>query len=237
MNKIIKRITLYINGFIGLFYPETCVACNHKLVTQEKVLCTGCLYKLPRTHFHKAPGNPIEQSFWGRQQIERATAYFFFKKDSVYQKLLHLLKYHNRSDVGIEMGRQFGAELMKSDEFMAIDYIVPVPLHKKKERKRGYNQSTLICEGMAEFLNAKLDEKILIRTSFTETQTKKDRYERWENVEKVFKCSQADKIEGKHVLIVDDVITTGATIEGCAQVLHNAANVKVSVAALAYAAI
>lgn len=237
MNKFIQRLKLYINDFIGLFYPEFCVTCNSKLVTQEKVICTACLYKIPRTHFHKTPGNPVEQSFWGRQQIERATAYFFFKKASIYQKLLHQLKYHNRSDIGIEMGRQFGAELMKSDDFMAIDYIVPVPLHKKKLRKRGYNQSDLIAEGMSEFLNAKLDTDILKRSAFTETQTKKGRYERWENVEKVFICANPQKTENKHVLIVDDVLTTGATIEGCAQVLHSAANVKISVATLAYAAI
>lgn len=237
MGKFKKRIALYVNDFLGLIYPERCVACDNKLITQERVLCTSCLYKLPRTHFHKVPGNPIEQSFWGRQSIERATAYFFFKKASIYQTLLHQLKYHGHADVGIEMGRQFGAELMKSDDFMSIDYIVPVPLHKKKKRKRGYNQSALIAEGMAEFLNAELDEGILIRTSFTETQTKKGRYERWENVEKVFKCKKTKKIEGKHLLIVDDVLTTGATIEGCIQVIHKAANVKISVATLAYAAI
>lgn len=237
MKRFIQRIKLYINDFLGLIYPEVCVTCNTKLVTQETIICTKCLYKLPRTNFHKVPGNPIEQSFWGRQQIERATAYFFFQKASIYQKLLHQLKYHNRSDVGVEMGRQFGAELAKSADFMNIDYIIPVPLHKKKERMRGYNQSEVIAKGMAEFLNGILDKKILIRKNFTETQTQKGRFERWENVKNVFECKQAKKIEGKHVLIVDDVMTTGATIEGCAYVLHEAANVKISVATLAYAAI
>lgn len=237
MQKFIKLVKLYANDFLGLFYPEFCVACDANLITQEKVLCTHCLYQIPRTKFHKKPDNPMEQSFWGRQQIEHACAFFFFNKESKYQKLLHQLKYHNRPDIGFELGREFGAELLRSDHFTDVDYIIPVPLHKKKLHKRGYNQSEMIAQGMAEMLNTKLDTKILIRTTFTETQTKKGRYERWENVEKVFKCKSPDLIEGKHVLIVDDVMTTGATIEGCAHVLHKAANVKISVATLAYAAI
>lgn len=237
MNKTISIAKQYLEGFIELFYPEFCVACDENLVSQEKVLCTSCLYKLPRTHFHKAPGNPIEQAFWGRQTIERATAYFFFKKASKYQKLLHSLKYRNCSEVGIEMGRQFGAELALEPAFNEIDYIVPVPLHKKKERKRGYNQSEMIAKGMTEFLAAKLETKVLLRKVFTQTQTKKERFERWENVKEVFVCINPEKIEGKHILLVDDVMTTGATLEGCTLVLKEVANVKVSIACLAYTAI
>jgi len=237
MNKGFKFLKNHLNSFIELFYPEFCVTCDTSLVNQEKVICTSCLYKLPRTHFHKAPGNPVEQSFWGRQQIERATSYFFFIKESRYQKLLHQLKYHNRPDIGIEMGRQFGAEIANEETFKTVDYIVPVPLHPKKEYKRGYNQSKVIGQGMAEFLDGKLDTKLLKRKQYTETQTKKGRYERWENVREVFACDNAKKIEGKHILLVDDVLTTGATIEGCALILHEAANVKISVATLAYAAI
>lgn len=237
MKKLIKFIKKQVVSLLELFYPEFCVTCNANLVNQETVICTSCLYKLPRTHFHKALGNPVEQSFWGRQQIERATSYFFFQKESRYQKLLHQLKYHNRPDIGIEMGRQFGAEIAKEEAFKTVDYIIPVPLHSKKEYKRGYNQSKVIAQGMEEFLDGKLDTKLLIRKQFTETQTKKGRYERWENVREVFGCNTPEKIEGKHILLVDDVMTTGATIEGCALILHEAANVKISVATLAYAAI
>lgn len=237
MNKIINILRKYLEGFLELFYPEFCVACDENLLSQEKVLCTSCLYKLPRTHFHKVSGNPIEQAFWGRQEIERATAYYFFKKASVYQKLLHQLKYHGKSEVGIEMGRQFGAEIANEDAFKNVDYIIPVPLHPKKERKRGYNQSEMIAQGMAEFLEGELETKVLVRKTYTETQTKKERYERWENVKEVFGCKYPEKIEGKHVLLVDDVMTTGATLEGCTLVLKDAANVKVSVACLAYTAI
>ncbi len=237
MQKFIKIVMQYLEGFLELFYPEFCVACDENLVSQEKVLCTSCLYKLPRTHFHKVPGNPIEQAFWGRQPIEKATAYFFFKKASKYRKLLHQLKYHNRSEIGVEMGRQFGAEIAHEEAFKTVDYIIPVPLHPKKERKRGYNQSEVIAQGMAEFLDGELETKVLIRKVFTETQTKKERFERWENVKDVFGCNNPEKIEGKHVLLVDDVMTTGATLEGCTLVLQEAANVKVSVACLAYTAI
>ena len=235
--KFFKNIKVYLGDFLGLIYPELCAACYTNLIQQEKVLCTKCLYDLPRTHFHKVPGNPIEQTFWGRVPIERAAAFYFFQKASKYQKLLHLLKYKKRKDVGIELGRLYGADLINEDKFSEIDFIIPVPLHPKKQHKRGYNQSEMICLGLEEFLPAALRTDILYRKIFTETQTKKSRYERWENVEDVFGVRNAELLEGKHVLLVDDVITTGATIEGCAQVLKKAANVNISVATLAYASI
>lgn len=234
MLKIVKQ---YIHDFLGLFFPELCAACQNSLHKQESVFCSKCLYELPRTHFHKVPGNPLEQTFWGRVQIERAAAFYFFQKDSKFQHLLHRLKYHNQKDIGIELGKQYATDLVKEANFKDIDYIIPVPLHKKKLYKRGYNQSTVIGTGLQEFLPAKLRTDLLFRKVFTDTQTKKSRYERWENVEDVFGVSNAEELNGKHVLLVDDVITTGATIEGCAQVLKNAADVKVSVVSLAYAAV
>lgn len=235
MDYFLNRSKLYLNDFIGLFYPQFCVACESKLVTQEIVLCTLCLYQIPRTKFHLKKDNPVEQSFWGRVVIEQATAYFNFQKESKYQGLLHQLKYQDREDIGIEMGRQFGSDLKRDGVFQDIDYLIPVPLHRKKERKRGYNQSEVIAKGMSDFIPGKLDTKILIRKSFTDTQTKKGRFDRWKNVKDVFACTNPQLLEGKHILLIDDVITTGATIEGCAIVLHNAANVKISVACLAYA--
>lgn len=232
-----KRIKRYINDFLGLFYPELCAACQNSLYEQEEVFCSKCIYELPRTHFHKVPGNPLEQTFWGRVQIERAAAFYFFQKDSKFQNLLHRLKYHNQKEIGIELGKQYSSDLLNEDDFKQIDYIIPVPLHKKKLYKRGYNQSAIISQGLQEFLPAKLRTDILFRKVFTDTQTKKSRYERWENVEDVFGVNNSEELEGKHILLVDDVITTGATIEGCAQVLKNAADVKVSVVSLAYAAV
>jgi ComF family protein len=237
MKKILDVGREYFHGFLSLFYPEFCVACGKNLLDQEVVLCTKCEYEMPRTHFHKVPGNPVEQSFWGRVPIERATSYIFFKKAGKYQKLVHQLKYHGREDVGLQMGRLFAVELKGVEPFASVDYLLPVPLHPKKQKKRGYNQSEVIARGMQEFLNAEIDTSVLLRTSFTETQTKKSRYERWENIEKVFEVRHPEKVEGKHVLLVDDVLTTGATLEGCAQVLKTAANVKVSLATLGYAAL
>jgi ComF family protein len=235
--KLFKKIQTYFSNFIGLIYPELCCACQTNLYHQERVLCTKCLYDLPRTNFHKLEGNPVEQTFWGRVPIERAAAYYFFQKESKYQKLLHQLKYHNRTDIGIELGRQYSADLATDEAFKQIDFIIPVPLHTKKQHKRGYNQSEMICKGLSFYLPAILRTDILYRKTFTETQTRKSRYERWENVEDVFGVHQAHELNGKHVLLVDDVVTTGATLEGCAQVMKKAADVKISIVTLAYAAI
>ncbi len=235
--SILKSVKTYFEDFLGLFYPELCAACQANLYQQEKVLCTKCLYELPRTYFHKVLGNPIEQSFWGRVQIERAAAFYFFQKDSKYQHLLHMLKYKKRNDIGIELGRLYAADLVSEKVFNEIDFLIPVPLHPKKRHKRGYNQSEMICKGLQEVLPAKMRTDILYRKVFTETQTRKSRYERWENVEDVFGVKNSGELDKKHILLVDDVITTGATIEGCAQVLKKAANVTVSVATLAFASI
>ncbi|MFA6402455.1 MAG: ComF family protein [Salinivirgaceae bacterium] len=237
MNKFFTTIKRYSSDFIGLFYPELCAACHVNLYEQEKILCTKCLYELPRTNYHKEPGNPLEKLFWGRVPVERVSSYFFFKKGSRYQKLIHLLKYHGRDDVGIELGRLFGADLAGEPDFRKPDFIIPVPLHPKKEKKRGYNQSALIAQGLGEFLPGKVDKSILLRKTFTQTQTKKSRYERWENVEEVFEVMHPEVLEGKHVLLVDDILTTGATLEGCAQVLQKAAQVKISIVTLGYATI
>ncbi len=232
---LLKTIKTSLYDFLGLFYPELCVACHTHLYQQEKVLCSRCLYELPRTHFHKVPANPVEQTFWGRVPIERGTAFFFFKKGSKYQKLLHQLKYHNRTDVGIELGRLLASDFKAEQAFNEFDFIIPVPLHPKKQYKRGYNQSELIGRGIAEVLNVPVKTNYLYRKIFTETQTQKSRYERWENVEDVFGVHHPEKLEGKHILLIDDVLTTGATLEGCAQVLHKNAKLKISIATLAYA--
>lgn len=235
MTVIAQKIKYFINCLVELLYPEFCVACNNKLVNQEKVLCTKCLYQMPYTNYHNIPGNKVEQIFWGRVQIENATSLFTFIKKSRYQKLIHNLKYKGRHDVGIELGRILGAQLVLSKGFKFIDYIVPVPLHPKKERKRGYNQSYMIAQGISESMHVPVNTRILKRAVYTQTQTKKTRFERWENTAEVFAVENAQQIECKHILLVDDILTTGATIEGCATVLQKAANVKISVATLGYA--
>ena len=220
---------------LSLFSPPACGACGTALVRGENTLCVNCLMKLPQTNFHKVRDNMIEKSFWGRINIERATSFFFFTKGSDFQHLLHALKYNGRSDIGEYLGKRFGNELITEPAFSHFDRIIPVPLHRDKLKIRGYNQSEMIAKGLSSVLKVPVDTKTLERTSYTETQTKKSRIERWENVKSVFSATSTN-LNGQHVLIVDDVLTTGATIEGCAQALiWKNPTVKISVATLAYA--
>jgi ComF family protein len=193
----------------------------------------SCIYHLPRTNYWKEAGNTIEQLFWGKLRIEHACALFFFGKGSRYRNLLHKLKYSEKKEIGVEMGRRLGMELKNAPLYQSIETIIPVPLHPKKQRKRGYNQSEQIARGIAEITGWSIDNKSVTRKLFTATQTRKTRMERWENVAEVFTVTQAEALTGKHVLLVDDVITTGATIEACAQQLLQIDKCKVSVAALA----
>jgi ComF family protein len=221
--------------FINLFYPMVCAACGEKLVAQEKVICTRCLVDMPRTHFHLHKDNPVSQLFWGRVKIENATAFFRFQKGSRFQELLHLLKYKGRKDVGIELGRQLGFELNKSELYNNIEIVVPVPLHPKREKKRGYNQAECVAFGIAESMGIKVHSKNLIRNTATQTQTKKSRIERWQNVDSIFSIHHESELENKEILLIDDVVTTGATLEACAQTLLKVNGIKVSIAALAMA--
>ncbi|MCB2196881.1 MAG: ComF family protein [Bacteroidetes bacterium] len=224
----------YITDFVNLFFPNLCVVCNHHLVNQEELICTKCLYNLPKTNFHKTIDNPVSQLFWGRTKVEYATAYFTFNKGSKYQHMMHKFKYHGNKEIGYVLGRSFGNQI-RSSVFSEIDVIIPVPLHKSKLKKRGYNQSEWIGKGLSEALQKPLDTKSFIRAVATETQTRKSRFERWKNVENIFKITSTDSLEGKHILIVDDVVTTGSTLEACANVLLELDGVKVSIATLAVA--
>ena len=224
------------SDLLSLFSPPQCCACGTALVRGEQLMCAHCLMKMPLTNFHKVRDNMIEKSFWGRIHIERATSYFFFVKGSDFQHLLHALKYNGRKDIGVTMGRRFGNELVRQPDFSHFDRIIPVPLHRDKLKKRGYNQSEMIARGMSKAMSVPIDTKTLVRTTFTETQTRKSRIERWENVKSVFAANPAVNLNDQHILLVDDVLTTGATIEGCAQALLNKnPDVKISVATLAYA--
>ncbi|MHB9056029.1 MAG: ComF family protein [Paludibacteraceae bacterium] len=221
--------------FIDLLYPNLCLICGENLVSGENQLCLKCFHNTPKTNYHLQQDNPVEKRFWGKVPIERATSYFFFQKGSDFQKLIHELKYRGNKEVGITMGKFAGADLLESDDFMSVDMIVPVPLHEKKEAKRGYNQSEMICKGLADVMKKPLCTGNLCRTQENTTQTRKSVYERYENTQGIFKLKNSAEFAGKHVLIVDDVLTTGSTIEACIQVLMQAKNVKVSVFTLALA--
>ncbi|WP_216616649.1 ComF family protein [Marinifilum caeruleilacunae] len=179
--------------------------------------------------------NPVSILFWGRVKIEQATSYFTFSKGSKFQKLIHKLKYHKRTDIGIEMGKLLAYQLKESDFLLDIDVIIPVPLHPKKEKMRGYNQAVLIVKGMNEILDIDSDTANLYRSVYTQSQTSKSKMERWENVDNIFRLHDPSKLEGKHVLLIDDVVTTGSTLEACAQAILNTKGSKVSIATLAYA--
>ncbi|MDD2195868.1 MAG: phosphoribosyltransferase family protein [Bacteroidales bacterium] len=224
-----------LSGFAHIFYPRVCGVCNTDLIHAEKVICLSCLYKMPLTRFWNDADNPIAQTFWGRVEIENACAYFFFAKGSKYRPLLHQLKYKGKYEIGVELGLIFGQTLAKSDLYKGIDYTIPVPLHPKKLRIRGYNQAEAIAEGIAKGLDIGMDTSHLVRKEFTETQTRKSRTERIKNVADAFELKNGSELKGKHLLLVDDVITTGATIEACAAKLLTVEGCKVSVGALAYA--
>jgi len=223
----------YLDGFVSLFYPKTCITCGNVLAGREGTLCVACMSSLPETGYHNEGRNPVEELFYGRLQTEKVMALLFFDKGSRYRKLLYQLKYHDKPEIGIFLGRLIGSRL--SETFTDYDLVIPIPLHKTRLRKRGYNQSALIAQGIAEILHIPVREDLLIRKIFNPTQTRKGRYQRWENVEGIFDCPETRPLENKHVLLVDDVITTGSTLEAAGSCMVNIPGIRISIAAVAYA--
>ena len=207
-----KRFSFFSESFLSLFYPRICQACGRMLFLQEKVVCLPCERHLPETDFTGWPGNPVEKVFWGRAKITGATSLYFFAKGEKIQKLMHALKYRGRKDIGIWLGKKLGIELLNSNRFRKIDYIVPVPLHPKKEYKRGYNQSEMIARGISDITGWPVSA-LLQRLTNTATQTRKGKYERWKNVSGKFAVKNGVSVSGKSILLIDDIITTGATLE------------------------
>jgi ComF family protein len=229
-----KNVLGYFDDLIWMLYPILCAACNKPLYKGENCICTKCLFNIPRTGFHLLPGNSVERHFWGKVKIHRAMAGFHFGKGQRVQKLIHQLKYKGRKDVGEFVGTLIGRQLCES-EFNDIDIIVPVPLHKTRLKHRGYNQSDCFAEGLSKGMNKPAMYDALIRKEATNTQTKKHRYERFLNVDNIFEVKDKMQIEGKHILLVDDVITTGSTLISCAESILSAYGTKVSIAAIACA--
>ncbi len=221
------------DDFISLLFPRLCYACGNHLLRNENLICTQCYISIPRTNYHLTADNPVEQLFWGRCQISKAAAFSFYNKGSRIQKLIYKLKYNGIKEIGYELGRIYGMVLKNSGFTDDLDIIVPVPLHHSKYRKRGFNQSEYISKGVAEVTGLHVDIRTLVRVRSSDTQTKRSRYERWMNVEGIFAITDSQKIKGKHILLIDDVITTGSTLDACASELLKIDNVRVSVAALA----
>lgn len=201
----------------------------------ENQICLKCLSEIPRTNFHKQNNNPVEKRFWGKADILMATSFFLFTKGSPFQKLLHELKYRDNKEIGEIMGRYAAADLLEVEAFKTIDFIVPIPLHPRKYAKRGYNQSELICNGLSGILQKPLETKALRRTKETSTQTKKSVFQRYENTAGIFDVKDKNLLKNKHILLVDDVLTTGSTIDAAIQALKQCEGIKVSVFTLAIA--
>jgi ComF family protein len=223
-----------LEGFISMIFPEYCAGCSTDLVSGEKLVCTNCMYLLPKTTNHLEKENLLTRKFWGKVQIEYGMAFLKYSKKGLVQHLLQYIKYKGGSELSYLLGKWYGEDLKQkfAEEF---DLIVPVPLHKDKLKLRGYNQSEHFAGGLAEALQIPVNTDTVIRTVATSTQTRKKRYDRWLNVEGIFLVTVPEQLKHKHILLVDDVITTGSTIEACIAVLKEIEGVKVSVAAIAVA--
>ncbi|MCX6244523.1 MAG: ComF family protein [Bacteroidetes bacterium] len=223
------------DDFISLIFPRICAACGNSLWKHEETLCLSCEYHLPRTEFHLSLENPVGSLFWGRVTLSGAAAFLYFHKGGKVQRLIHQLKYKGRKDIGLCLGKNYGQFLKNSPFFNTVEIILPVPLHLKKLRQRGYNQSELFAAGLGEAMNIPVEAGLLYRKKATETQTRKSRFRRWQNVAEVFAVRSPETLEMKHVLVVDDVITTGATLESCILALSGIKGIRISVAAIAVA--
>lgn len=224
-----------LNHIINLFFPRVCAACGNILLEGENDVCTTCRFLLPKTGYETSPNNPLAQMFYGQMPFNAVMAEFFFSKTGKVQHLIHGLKYHHCRENGIFLGEEIGKSLLKAPDYQGISYIIPIPLHPKKEKIRGYNQSHVIAEGISEVMNIPIAEQCLVRSVFTDTQTKKSREERWQNVKDIFELKNAQKLQGKHVLLVDDVLTTGATLMSAGKALMQVEGIKISVATVACA--
>ncbi len=225
----------YINAFTELFFPRICCGCGAHLFSQEQEICSRCIRKLPRTGFELVDDDPVSQTFWGRVKLKKATSLYYYRKGEMLQQLLHKLKYKGNFQLGQVLGRQMGNILSQSGFMSNIDLIMPVPLHEKRLRQRGYNQSDFISQGLSQASGISVVKNNLVRVIHTESQTHKGRFERWENVSNIFMVTDTSSLNGKHVLLIDDIVTTGATLEACTQALLQNSNVEVSVATVGYA--
>ena len=220
---------------MDLISPRLCVVCGNRLAVTEETLCSKCYLHLPRTDFaNDLYENVMAKLFWGQIKLEKATALFYYEPHAETAQILYELKYKNHPEIGVVMGRMMAKELMKSGLFEDIDALVPVPLAKKRERERGYNQSLELAKGVSEVTGLPIANLVIRRTMFVGSQTKRGRWERNENVEHVFELVD-DNISDQHLLLIDDVVTTGATVIACAKEMQKASNVKISVLALGFA--
>lgn len=224
-----------ISSIITLFFPKTCYCCLSHLKDNEIDVCTLCRHKLPVTNCHNMNDTSVAAIFYGRAKIENATALLRFEKKGITQKLIHQLKYKGKERVGVFLGVWLGEELLNNPKYNDVDIVIPVPLHKNKQRKRGYNQVEKFGQEIAKALDAKYINNVLLKEANTTSQVSKKRLARWQDKQALFTIKNKEHINEKHILLVDDVITTGATLEACIQELNTASNIRISIAAMAVA--
>lgn len=220
------------HSFLNLFFPDLCVVCNDRLTEGEQHICTDCLILLPRTNFHLQPDNRLEQFFAGRISFQHIAAYAYFVKGGSIQSIIHELKYKQNPQIGTYIGQLCGENLRGSSFIADVDILVPVPLHPKREKERGYNQSLEICKGISEVTGIPIDSNTLIRKVNNKSQTKNSRFDRWKNVEDIFSITDSTAFQNKHILLVDDVITTGSTLESCAKEILKCGGARMSIYAV-----
>lgn len=232
---LMNAVRSYFNDIIALIFPELCQACGGSLVNGEDIICFNCIYDLPYTNFHQQPDNVVARQLWGRIDFKLAYTLFYFAKGGKVQNMMHQFKYKNMPRIGNKLGEIAGKQLVVTPAFQNIDVILPVPLHPRKLKQRGYNQSAQFADGLADRMRIPVDVESLVRIKHTQTQTRRSRFSRFENMQQVFSVAHPEKLAGKHVLLVDDIITTGSTLEACGLELLKVPGLTLSIAAIAYA--
>lgn len=230
-----KWVSDISEAFFHLFYPHLCIGCGNHVIEVGNFLCLECITNLPHTGFALYADNPVENIFRGRIQVQAAMSELYFSKHTMVQHMLHDFKYQGNKQAGIWFGRMMGKSLQSSPRFQDVELLVPLPLFIAKEKKRGYNQSALLCEGIAEIMHLPVVKNNVTREINTATQTRKHRTERWQNVAGTFCVKDPSQLENRHILLVDDVVTTGATLEACGMEILRSENALLSIATLAMA--
>jgi len=220
-------------NLLNLFFPKVCLSCNGYLGDNESYVCTSCRHQLPLTNFHLDNNDAVKNVLFGRVKLENATALLHFSKKGIVQQLMHNLKYRGHQDVGLFLGKWLGEELKTIEAYKTMDVVIPVPLHRSKLRKRGYNQVTKFGQEIANALDIEFNTVVLQKSMATKTQVFKDRLLRTSGNAATFSIVENQTLKGKHILLVDDIVTTGATIESCANALLTIEGVKISVATMA----
>ncbi|NBU35750.1 MAG: ComF family protein [Bacteroidetes bacterium] len=232
---IINWLTAMLNDLQTLFFPPICLGCRGPVAGESTLLCTFCQANMPFTNYHMKQENKMEMRFWGRIKIVQASAFLHFQKGSSVQNLLHFLKYEHREDIGNYLGNWYGRVLKQSGIYDKVDFVIPVPIHQNRLKKRGYNQITKFSQCIAQQIQKEYRSDLLIRIKNSRTQINRNREERFTHLENAFLWKNKEELKGKHLLIIDDIMTTGATFEACCHSIHHLEGLEISICTLAIA--